>query len=302
MNLDKFIGCKISLLDMHDSRMDIWKSRWGNSCNWGSYDQIEMNEEELNNLVEPLSGMSYTGSELILKPALPEFTLRILGGEKGQETIICFRKTVLPPSRSVKDKTKGLTQVYSPLIDAYVFINNKGDRADAVITLGTLKVLHGGKNITGTFNKSVWISITNPFIDLFVSNSQEVLEFERGIKLAYLAIQKALYDRPTIFTKNIKQMSSSHVSNNQKKKKKKRNVVKAVRIIKIDENEMKKLVDELKTTKRTINCPSWGVMGHWRNYKTGKRTWVQPYRKGKDRHKEGAYTPKEYRFLEEGME
>jgi len=302
MNLDTFISCETNILDINDPRLDTWKNRWESSCDWRNYDQIEMNEEELNNIVEPLNGMSYAGSKLIIKPALPEFTLRIFGSEKGQETRVCFRKTILPPSQTVHGEAEELTEIITPLIDAYIFINNKGDVADEVITIGPHLISRGGKEITGTFSKAVWTSITNPFYEHYVRETHETLEFERGLKLAYMAIQKALYDRPTLFTKRTEHKRTIRPSNNQKRKKKKRNVVKAVKVISVNHIEMQKLVEEMNETKRTINCPCWGVIGHWRNYKTGKRTWIQPYRKGKYRHKKGAYSPKEYRFSEEGSQ
>lgn len=302
MNLDTFISCETNIFDVNDSRLETWRNRWSSSFDWRGYDQIKMNEEELNNLVEPLNGMSYAGSDLILKPALPEFTLRIFGFEKGQETRVCFRKTILPPSQTVHGEAEELTEIITPLIDTYVFINNKGDVADEVITIGPHLISRDGKEITGTFSKAVWSSTTNPLFELYTIGSQEALEFERGMKLAYMAIQKALYDRPTLFTKRTKHTRGTCPSNNQKRKKKKRNVVKAVKVISVNRIEMQKFVEEMNATKRTINCPSWGVIGHWRNYKTGKRTWIQPYRKGKYRHKEGAYFPKEYRFSEEGLE
>lgn len=302
MNLDTFISCETNIFDVNDSRLETWENRWSSPFDWKGYDQIEMNEEELNNLVEPLNGMSYAGSDLILKPALPEFTLRIFGTEKGQETRVCFRKTVLPPSQSVYGEAEELIEIFTPLIDAYVFINNKGELADEVITIGPHMISRDGKEITGTFSKAVWSSKTNPLLELYTIGSQEALEFERGMKLAYMAIQKALYDRPTLFTKRTEQKNSKPLSNDRKRKKKKRNVVRAVKVINVNKIEMKKFVEEMNTAKRTINCPSWGVIGHWRNYKSGKRTWVQPYRKGKDRHKEGAYAPKEYRFIEGGLE
>jgi len=49
---------------------------------------------------------------------------------------------------------------------------------------------------------------------------------------------------------------------------------------------------------KTISCPAWGVLGHWRQYKTGKRVWVSPYTKGVERNNHRIYTPKEYAIPE----
>ena len=49
---------------------------------------------------------------------------------------------------------------------------------------------------------------------------------------------------------------------------------------------------------RHMTCPCWGVIGHWRNYKSGKRVWIEPYRKGKKRDDPKAYRAKEYVYEE----
>jgi hypothetical protein len=45
---------------------------------------------------------------------------------------------------------------------------------------------------------------------------------------------------------------------------------------------------------REFSCLAWGVIGHWRNYKDGKRVWVNVYVKGKERDKPESYDSKEY--------
>ena len=47
-------------------------------------------------------------------------------------------------------------------------------------------------------------------------------------------------------------------------------------------------------TKHNMQCPSWGVIGHYRKYKNGKVVWIAPYKKGKQRSKPNAYKPKDY--------
>ena len=59
MNLDTFISCETNIFDVNDSRLKTWGNRWSSSFDWRGYGQIEMTEEELNNLVDPLNVMSY---------------------------------------------------------------------------------------------------------------------------------------------------------------------------------------------------------------------------------------------------
>ena len=44
-----------------------------------------------------------------------------------------------------------------------------------------------------------------------------------------------------------------------------------------------------------ITCPCWGVVGHWRTYKSGKRVWIKPHKRGRDKDKySDNYVSKEY--------
>ena len=76
----------------------------------------------------------------------------------------------------------------------------------------------------------------------------------------------------------------------QHNKKNKRNKVKIVKYIDIN-------TDDIRSSggKHNITCPSWGVVGHWRTYKkTGKKIWIAPYKKGKQRDNMDMYKPKDY--------
>lgn len=58
--------------------------------------------------------------------------------------------------------------------------------------------------------------------------------------------------------------------------------------------------DIIAATGKHIYLPLWSVAGHWRVTKTGKRVWVKPFYKGKDRNKPNAvFSAKEYRFDKE---
>lgn len=47
-------------------------------------------------------------------------------------------------------------------------------------------------------------------------------------------------------------------------------------------------------TKHNIQCPAWGVMGHYRKCKSGKVVWIKPYKKGKKRDNPDLYKSKDY--------
>lgn len=76
-------------------------------------------------------------------------------------------------------------------------------------------------------------------------------------------------------------------------------VAKVQRVITIlmDEKEEAKVVS---SGRHKITLSLWSVAGHWRVTKSGKRIWIAPYYKGKDRNKEHVhFDAKEYRFDEE---
>lgn len=299
MQFDKFYSCKAQLIDRNDPRIDTWKRKWSSPCIWKSYDRIEMTEDELNNLFNQMDGMSYGGSDLILNPALPEFTLRAYTPEQGVGTRICFKKTILPTKGKMESIGNGVTQITTPLIDAYVYLNGEGDVADEVITLGRRVIFNGGQSISMSFSSAVWMSYANPMLQVYSGKNQELLEFERSIKLAYMSIQKALYDRPILFVQNTEHTKMIPETNagRHKKKPKQHHKIKAVRVIRVDAFEMEKVIAEMHAVRRTMSCPCWGVIGHWRDYKSGKRVWISPYRKGKERNRPECYQAKEYEFM-----
>ena len=51
---------------------------------------------------------------------------------------------------------------------------------------------------------------------------------------------------------------------------------------------------ELAKRHNVITCECWGVAGHWRTYKSGKKVFIAAYRKGKKRDDPNAYVPKGY--------
>lgn len=110
----------------------------------------------------------------------------------------------------------------------------------------------------------------------------------------YLLIQALLYNRPEIFKRTMEPMAfDMSTSGNSHQAKGRKRVVKMVKVLRIDQGKVEKLVK----AHREIMCPCWGVIGHWRQYKSGKRVWIEPYRKGKQRKDPNAYSAKEYRMV-----
>jgi len=263
----------------------MWSEVWKKPCGWENLDRIVVDEDEADALVGQLEGMPYEGSELVMNPALPEFTCIVRKEGRQEETLVAFKKTILPPEGPSYEQ--GGTKAYSRhAIDAYVHINNGGSHADEIISIGQFIFSKGGEKVTSTYSHIVWTRYDNPML----ADGQANAEFSRNVKLLYMAVQKALYDRPSVFVTVQGRPAVRHEGRGKGRKKEGLRKVKAVRVIRLSKEEMTKYCAE----SRKMNCPSWGVIGHWRNYKSGRRVWIHPYRKGRERNNPGQYAAKEY--------
>ena len=115
--------------------------------------------------------------------------------------------------------------------------------------------------------------------------------------LGYLwrGIQYRMINRPELVRVKHERIKKETIEDAKKRTKSSKQVVKVQRIITLlTDNSI-----SATSGKHDITATVWGVSGHWRAYKSGKRVWVKPYYKGEDRDKLDAYCPKEYRFLEE---
>ena len=72
----------------------------------------------------------------------------------------------------------------------------------------------------------------------------------------------------------------------------KRNIKSTIKLITIKRNGVQSNPNG-ETGKHNMTCPAWGVRGHYRTYKNGKKVWIAPYSKGKDR---GNYKGKNYKL------
>ena len=112
-----------------------------------------------------------------------------------------------------------------------------------------------------------------------------------SLGVVFLAIQKFLYDRPTMFTETSNREVEMGVKVKKTKKQTlRKRIVKTVKTFRLNPIEYNNYVGKHKV----ITCPSWGVMGHTRTLKSGKQIWIKPYRKGKERNNPDVYSPKQY--------
>jgi hypothetical protein len=118
--------------------------------------------------------------------------------------------------------------------------------------------------------------------------------------LGYLwrGVQYHLSNRPELVRVKHTRIKKDIINDAKNRTKGSKQIVKVQRIITITAEAHEKTVGR----KHSITIPVWGVSGHWRTYRSGKCIWIRPYYKGKDRHTQKTYCPKEYRFVREVLE
>lgn len=271
-------------------RMYVCGEKWQKPCMWDSYDSINVTSSELDSMLPQVEALNQASwADFLKNPALLNFVMSITNERTNQITKILFKKSIMLPDDASLEIDKDISQANYPCIDAYVSFHG-GKQHEFVLTLGYISLTHNQDKRICTFQNPIWIWHKWDR-DLFL-NDLYWQEFMRTIKIAYIAIQKAIADRPTIFSE--RQISRPIECSSKKKKKSNKRKVRVIRVLRINQDELTKYTK----THRKIECPCWGVMGHWRSYKSGKKVWIAPYRKGRERDNPEAYSPKEYQLEE----
>ena len=109
----------------------------------------------------------------------------------------------------------------------------------------------------------------------------------------YIDLLMIFMNKPELMTLRTKSVAVEYEEGKKVKHRKnnKRNKVKIVKYIDINSEDVDRLLEH---SKREITCPAWGVVGHYRTYKSGKKIWIAPYKKGKYRDNPDMYKPKDY--------
>ena len=263
---------------------------WSHPTGFEKLDTIHTSEEALNDMVAMFETMEDRGIDLLEKPALPEFTLSAREPaplRNPRSVLVRYKRSAMRDAVTIP-VGDDCTQVTKPVIDAYVSFN-KTDAIDIVMTLYAVRIRIGEKTMTATGQEVHWIN-RDTVEGCIAANDKydpELFEVYRGIKMSYLAIQRALKHRPTVFYTSTGK-KQAHSENGEYIPQK--HADRAVRMICINDRELRRYTEPI----RHMNCPCWGVIGHMRRYKSGKEVWIKPYRKGKERNNPEAYQAKQY--------
>lgn len=289
IELDRYLQTYLpaSFLSLDPTKAGV-TAQWPESGSWKSLDRIELTLGETNLLIDSLESMPYTGSDLLLEPSIPEFSLLVHTTTPcTMSNVICFKQTMFSQQEHV-DQTNGLTTTMIPIIDAFFQTDQHQDNLDAIISIGRTVFDKNGKGFSATYSNP----IMQNQLKLSLMRSEEgkpvdIRDQARGIKLMYLAIQYALRHRPTVFSVSTENVV---VKIPRKHGGKSRRKIKAIKVLRINPKHL----SSESLEPRKIACPCWGVMGHYRTTKSNKQVWVKPHLKGKHRDNLNAYQAKQY--------
>lgn len=126
----------------------------------------------------------------------------------------------------------------------------------------------------------------------------EIEKIARWFTVLWKGIQYKFQNRPEVIRIHYKRTPKECSDSYKKQLGKNTHIVKVQRVITIEKDEDTAI--EYDIVPHVILCPCWGVIGHWRQYKSGKRVWIKSYVKGKERDISKEYVGKKYMFTEEG--
>ena len=260
---------------------------------WSKFDRIIANENQLNDLADILVDSKYFSSDTLLNPSIPEFTLLFEDKDRPEHTYICFRRSIIKPTDFVTKVVNGVKTKLTPVIDAYVYINNKGSHCNLVVTLCRCEnIFPGNKRMSSS---TQFVTYCRDDDEHLMADQQCITEFVRSVKISYLAVQMLSAERPSVFTNApVTQKDTVElVKRKHKNKYRKIHKTRLIRTVSITDDIVRSVTPG---NSRLITCPCWGVAGHMRTYKSGRQIWIKPYRKGRVRFNSEAYEPKEYQI------
>jgi len=276
---------------------------------WGTYDVIELDVSsalQVHNTIFKLDDADRV--PYILNPALPYFTYSYADAKNPEKYTV--RVDFLPPVESEHIMTANMLEC------------KESAEWEGGIAVPKLAICLSGLKRNGKFEYSKYCAccwhlyvathpVTNKSMIVvnlnFIAKSDVFKQFSVRDEMenygifwgsAYVGIQFALYNRPEVFREE-RRKTGSFVSTRRNKAAAKANrKIKAYRVITIKQEELEKqpLIPHEKYS--TFSVPCWGVIGHWRHYKSGKKVWINAYKKGKEREREnGVYSSKEYELV-----
>lgn len=176
------------------------------------------------------------------------------------------------------------------IVGAVVIFIDKNDKTkDKSVTIPIIYVTREGSTVLAIEATDSYIQFANRFIP-FGTDREADLRMYKGCELAVIslniwyAIEVSLLN-PLIDYRTVKNQVVERAKTRNGKKKHGSQKIKYYKTIYIEGESLDQFFEEQKNEKGEIHrhCLMWYVTGHWRQYKDGKRIFIQGYWKGEGR-------------------
>lgn len=282
----------ISEIPAFDKRI---KPEWGKK--WmhpmvSNLDFIHLNYKDLVTCQKSFEE-DYFMPDMFENPALKEFAVEIVNDNGVPLFDAKYKKTIMDGYTY-----EGYLEKYHckctciPFVDVHIRLMGCDSWKLVLTLLVAYKEEYGIRKSVGM------VAQTHCVTEGLIQNTMEtpeikpfVLKTVHNVKVVYASIQYLFKHRPTCFVEATS--SRPHLRGQASKPVDPFRKVNYARRIVINAD----VIEHIETTVHyEMQCPCWGVVGHWREYKSGKRIWIKPYKKGKQRNNPSAYSPKEYQI------
>ena len=155
-----------------------------------------------------------------------------------------------------------------------------------------LMVMEGNKDWLASFHKDRYLEGLGQDIQLHRQPKRDDFKTVASVIFTFYLLQHYLTRLPEVWIHTKKMVDIKQT----KKDRKRTRGAHAVKLV----NHYRFSIDELKRRNatgemtRVYLCPCWGVRGHWRHLKDGRKIWINAYKKGKLKDNPEIYEHKTY--------
>ena len=294
---DLVVGIKRSSVAEYVVQNSIAKNKfWKNFKDFDKYDYVKVpcdTRLDAHRFIETPASSKANYLDLVLNPAIKEMTFSMESLYSHIKPLVCFTSTFCRydvPAGIVSKKAATVFEIGRIFIRLTPFGND-----DPYFK----KNLGEARYVIVEDDKSVQVLPVLVSFDDGTSKRNAEQTFYMAVRY-YMAIQYAIKYKPEVLpeTAIIRRHKSNEENDNECKKGKERIVkVRKMKVLKKEEAPIPESPVIEKASGNTIQCPAWGVSGHYRHLRDGRVIWIKPYVKGKERNNPAAYSKKTYQIL-----
>lgn len=288
----RFPVSRLPALNPRSEKVKPWLKKWRNWV-FDAKDLVALNSDECAYIEQMFIDDDSSSVDLLINPSLQEFDFNLVDEDGVAFMNVKYRETALTDYVYCVRAKKNRGPIRSkPFIDAYITMCGENMKAKLVVALHDCKFYTPDSELEteGVVHQLLYSDKETAERCLNDEEYKGCLGLMINLaKNIYMSVQHVFITRPVSF---IETTESHPMHWEHKKAAEPYRRVRYVRKITLNKSPY---VTECNEHYK-MQCPCWGVVGHWREYKSGKRIWIKPYKKGKQRNNPSAYSPKEYQI------